>query len=287
MNTDVAEVQESAVGTADVARKHAIDLTNKIRTVAGGLTELLIEAYHRQVWTHLGYESWNEYLEGEFSGRRLFLGLPREEQVKEIKALRDSGMSLRAIEAATGVSKSNTTRLLAEAAEATVPNGTVESVPVIGVDGRSYNVNTAPRPASKTVVLPESEFDWLDTPASSLGVGLNDQPIPAPRTARQISKPSHVVIGGAPTTSGLSLAADVEALLAAAESAMMHMREATDELSPEDYLGLSRSVLGTAGLLNLSRIDLALVTDLQREQIRGYLQDAADKLSTSLDQLAA
>lgn len=285
MNTDVAEAAEAP--DVDFARKQAIDLTNKIRTVAGGLTELLIEAYHRHIWVPLGYKSWNAYIEEEFSGRRLFLGLPREEQVEEIRALRESGMSLRAIEAATGLSKSTATRLLAKPTEPTVPNETVEPISVVGIDGRSYSVRAAPRPAPKTVVLPEPGFDWLDTPASSLGVGLNDRPAPTPRVARQITKPTHVVIGGTPATSGLSLAADVEALLAAAESAVMHQHEAAHELSPEDYLGLSRSVLGTAGLLDLSQIDLALVNDLQREQMRGYLQDAVDKLSVSLDMLAA
>lgn len=53
-----------------LTRKQAEDITDRIRTTAEALWELLWEAYERKAWKALGYKSWKAYIEGEFDFNR-------------------------------------------------------------------------------------------------------------------------------------------------------------------------------------------------------------------------
>lgn len=99
-----------------VDEAHAI--TAAIRTGIANLWELIKAAYRGHVWSVLGYDSWDEYCDGEFGTSRL--RLPREERNEVVCSLRDAGMSLREIASATGLGKSTIGREL----KLPVPNGT-------------------------------------------------------------------------------------------------------------------------------------------------------------------
>ena len=85
-----------AIADADYAR----DLTDRIKVAVEGTWQLVKEAYVSRAWSALGYQSWDDYCTREFGTSRL--RLPREERQEVVGSLRDAGLSIRAIAAATG-----------------------------------------------------------------------------------------------------------------------------------------------------------------------------------------
>jgi DNA-binding transcriptional ArsR family regulator len=85
-------------------------LTDRIKVGVEAVWDLVAQAYKGQAHTALGYGSWDEYVTREFGTGRI--RLPREEREDVVQSLRDSGMSLRAIAAATGESKDTVARVL-------------------------------------------------------------------------------------------------------------------------------------------------------------------------------
>lgn len=85
--------------TAEQAR----GLTDRIKTGAEAIWELIRQAYIERAWAALGYMSWDDYCTREFGTSRL--RLPREERSEVVASLRESGLSIRAIAAATGDSR--------------------------------------------------------------------------------------------------------------------------------------------------------------------------------------
>lgn len=98
-----------------------------------------------RAWEHYGLDSWDALCRERGWNRPLTL----EQRQQEVAALRQQGMSTRAIAAAVGASKSQVDRDLA-----TVPNGTVDEV--VSLDGRT-------RPATRPEVITAEEFvaDYL------------------------------------------------------------------------------------------------------------------------------
>lgn len=99
--------------TADEARR----LTDKIKVGVEGVWHLIEEAYTSRAWAALGYKSWDDYCTREFGTSRL--RLPRENRPEVVASLRESGLSVRAIVAATGAGVGTVHRALTG-----VPNGT-------------------------------------------------------------------------------------------------------------------------------------------------------------------
>jgi hypothetical protein len=99
-------------------------LTDQIKVSVEGVWVLITQAYTDRVWAALGYGSWDEYCTREFGTSRL--RLPREERAEVVASLRESGLSLRAIAAATGESKDTVARSLTDA----VSNETPAIVPI-------------------------------------------------------------------------------------------------------------------------------------------------------------
>lgn len=89
---------------ADAARA----ITTRIREQADQLWQLIVAAYEGRAWAALGYSSWEEYCKNEFGG--VHLRLPRPERQELMRGLRSSGLSLRAIAAATGYDKHTVSR---------------------------------------------------------------------------------------------------------------------------------------------------------------------------------
>jgi hypothetical protein len=85
-------------------------LTDRINTGVEAVWELIKQAYTRRAWSALDYESWDDYCTREFGTSRL--RLPREERSEVVASLRESGLSLRAIAAATGISHTEARRSL-------------------------------------------------------------------------------------------------------------------------------------------------------------------------------
>ena len=92
-------------------------LTDQIKTGLDTIWDLVVRAYTERAWEVLGYSSWDDYCEREFGTARL--RLPREQRNAVVCFLRESGLSIRAISAATGDGVGTVHRALPG-----VPNGT-------------------------------------------------------------------------------------------------------------------------------------------------------------------
>lgn len=103
-------------------------LTDRIKVAVEGTWLLIQEAYASRAWAALGYDTWDTYCSAEFGTARL--RLPREERQEVVASMRESGMSLRAISSATGVSPATALR------DARVSDET--PVVVLGADGSTY-----------------------------------------------------------------------------------------------------------------------------------------------------
>lgn len=89
------------VGHLDSAQARV--LTDQIKAGVEAVWQLITRAYTERAWSALGYTSWDDYCTREFGTARL--RLPREERAEVVASLRESGLSLRAITSATGISR--------------------------------------------------------------------------------------------------------------------------------------------------------------------------------------
>jgi hypothetical protein len=137
-------------------------LTDRMKTGVAVMSELIKEAYQGRVWDALGYSNWDEYVTREFGTGQL--RIPKEERTEYVASLRESGMSLRAIASATGISEPTVRRELANATasfDAVEQDGfesdllaeeLIATAPpvIIGTNGSRYTPPT-PTPAPKPV----------------------------------------------------------------------------------------------------------------------------------------
>jgi hypothetical protein len=98
----------SAPAQLQLTHDEAAELTNSIRTSVADLEQLVVRAYFGRAWVAMDYESWDDYVLGEF--KRAPLALPREDRKTQVLSLRQQGLSLRAIASATGVSEATARR---------------------------------------------------------------------------------------------------------------------------------------------------------------------------------
>jgi soluble cytochrome b562 len=137
---------------ATVDRQAARALTDRIKVAVEGTWLLIQDAYTSRAWAALGYPNWDAYCTEEFGASRL--RLPREERQEVVASLRESGLSTRAIAAATGMDQSTVVRDLARGDAFASPGE------VTGTDGKSYAAFRPP-----TAPEPVDEFagsDWLE-----------------------------------------------------------------------------------------------------------------------------
>ena len=131
-------------------------LTDEIRADAEMLWAKIVDAYTGRVWQILGYSSWDTYCGTEFGNMRL--RLPKEERRYVMCSLRESGLSDRAIESATGISRRTLIRdrqsggdnvtTSPEVIDAEVIDAEVvpEPKPITGTDGKTYRPKPKPKP---------------------------------------------------------------------------------------------------------------------------------------------
>jgi hypothetical protein len=150
------QIVEHKAFTAAQARA----ITDRIRSAMGDLMGEIARAHLGQAWLALGYESWTDYVKGEFDYAPL--ALPRQERRAVTHLLRKQGMSTRAIAAVEGVSDSTVREDLSgarnrapddepmdvefdedELAEELIA---AELPPVRGLDGKTYPTPNRPKP---------------------------------------------------------------------------------------------------------------------------------------------
>jgi len=139
--------------TALDAKQAARTLTDRIKVAVEGTWLLIQDAYTSRAWAELGYPNWDTYCTEEFGASRL--RLPREERQEVVASLRESGLSTRAIAAATGINRETVMKDLQ-----VVGNQPPAEPLVIGVDGKSYAASR-PQPAPE----PADEYagaEWLE-----------------------------------------------------------------------------------------------------------------------------
>jgi len=144
---------EIVQATPDAARR----LTDRIKAGLELMWELVAEAYGTRAWAALGYSSWDDYCTREFGTARL--QLPREERAQAVMSLRESGLSTRAIAAATGVDPKTVRNDLStgESRPHNSPVGTLgnhQPRAGVGIDGKARVYPLRPRPPA-----PEPVFD--------------------------------------------------------------------------------------------------------------------------------
>lgn len=154
-------MQELALPTQEQARA----LTDRIKVAVEGTWLLIQEAYTSRAWAALGYGTWDAYCNAEFGTARL--RLPREERQEVVASLRESGMSLRAISAATGVSPATAMR------DARVSDETPAEI--LGTDGNTY----APRPQPEPDLLAGEE--WVQPEGPGFEAAVTPPPKPKRR----------------------------------------------------------------------------------------------------------
>lgn len=149
MNEQTSHQSQVSTGSAlDLSEEHARQLVEQINVQFGRAVEqaaelqreqedlnaLVAMAYSGRAWQALGYATWEEMCEAEFSAARMIesVGARRE----RVTALIQEGLSSRAVGAVLGVSY-KTVQRDAVAGGTDVPPATRRG-PVQGVDGKAY-----------------------------------------------------------------------------------------------------------------------------------------------------
>lgn len=150
---------------AEASPEAARQLTDKIKIAVEGTWQLIEQAYLTRAWSALGYRSWDEYCTREFGTSRL--RLPREERQEIVASLRESGLSTRAIAAATGISQGTVNNDLASREQ--------NYSPADG-DDREPSVTESPPPAAQPGPAPViTGTDGRQYPATRSGTATGEQ----------------------------------------------------------------------------------------------------------------
>lgn len=137
----------TSVEVVEATAEQARELTDRIKVAVEGTWQLVKQAYLSRAWAALGYASWDDYCTREFGTSRL--RLPREERQEVVASLRDTGMSVRAIAAATGNSVGTIHSELRAGVQNRTPNLAPEPQKITGTDGKTY-----PQPAARPTAAP-------------------------------------------------------------------------------------------------------------------------------------
>lgn len=100
----------------DIERPDTVGAHRRAETIRQGMVSWVAarvaieEAFEKNDWMTLGYRSWDEYCDKEFSAKKL--KLTADERLEAARAFQDAGMTLREIAAATGSSAATISRVL-------------------------------------------------------------------------------------------------------------------------------------------------------------------------------
>jgi len=148
----------------DLTPKQAEKITTRIKSSMRDMIEDIAKAHIGRVWIGMGYDTWQDWVAGEFEYAPLHL--PRAERKAVTQVLRGQGMSTRAIAAVTGVDQKTVVNDQRPGEENSSPDLNVEILPPIaGLDGKTYTPPTpkadVPQPAARTSI-PGSQKDKLE-----------------------------------------------------------------------------------------------------------------------------
>lgn len=169
------------IPSADEARA----LTDRIKVAVEGTWQMIREAYVSRAWDALGYETWDAYCAAEFGTSRL--ALPREERREVVASLAESGLSIRAIAAATATPRETVRRDLASTDPFSTGNGSVAPRAVQGVNGKTYVQPTPQPPSDEDLFAGE---DWVQP----LGPGFQEAVTPPAKPAPARPRPEPVML---------------------------------------------------------------------------------------------
>lgn len=133
-------------------KREAKKLTGEIRSKANDLTDLVIRAYDEEAWITLGYNSFEQYAEAEFT--QGYIRLIPDERAEVVEALADRQMSRRGIGKALGVSKDTVSNDLRKRRQVSNNSTPGKDAVVIGIDGKHYPAQQKPKP--EPVIDPEA-----------------------------------------------------------------------------------------------------------------------------------
>lgn len=155
-------------------------LTDRIKVAVEGTWQMIREAYVSRAWSVLGYETWDAYCAAEFGTARL--ALPREERREVVASLAESGLSVRAIAAATSTPRETVRRDLA-GDPFPIENGSPARRPVQGIDGKTYAQPVRqPEPPSDDDLF--AGEDWVQPAGPGFQNAVTPPPPPTPARPR-------------------------------------------------------------------------------------------------------
>jgi soluble cytochrome b562 len=221
-------------------------LTDRIKVAVEGTWLLIQEAYTSRAWAALGYETWDVYCSAEFGTARL--RLPREERQEVVASLRESGMSLRAISSATGISPATAMR------DSRVSDET--PAVILGMDGGTYAATRL------------DGADWQQPAGPGFEAALTPPP-----------KPKRRPLPEALTDAGRDLARTAERLVRLTEDDRFpRNRDTTHHQMPELLGALDH----TTALIQAMRLDQAQTS----EEARRWWATSLHKISDALTDVA-
>lgn len=276
-NTEVAEGD-----VLDLTEQEAKRLTDDIRSSLALAHGLIQSAWEKRAWLSLGYRTWDEYVRGEFQD--LVLTPPLEKRQSVVASMSESGMSLRAIAAATDLSPATVQRTLKKAESA---GETPVRESWVGLDGKTYKT-----PAAASGV-DDLEAALLDLDADSVGVTrFKTDPTPTTTPEKKGPENMHSHEGVAEAGDTEKAPASLSDARAAVNTAAATMRAALESaqghIDPErvdaDMLSaLAYSMVVTAGLVDVLVSSKAPATDT--DIIRRDLEVAVSTIDKAVDAL--
>lgn len=156
----------------------AIERVNQIRSILATVAEemdrllyLLQEAWDARDWDALGYGSWDEYVSGEYSVRKLKIPADRRREI--VRQLTGGMMSQRAIAGFLGVDQGTVSRDLAASREASGP--LIPESDITGSKRRDVGASPDPSPPPARV----TGRDGKSYPSRPTGAN-RLRPVPSP-----------------------------------------------------------------------------------------------------------
>ena len=297
LHEEVIEAEVIEVSASEgLTRAEAELLTAQIRSSLHHAQELIVLAWTRRAWESLGYESWNSYIAGEFQD--ISLRPPLESRQETVAMMRQAGMSIRAISAATTLSVGTVDGVLRKVREQAG-----EDTPIKGVNGKVYSPTnpvlqdslakkrhqskSGSRSGAGDLELPE---DLLALPAEEFGV-TDFVPTVPKHGGGEVSLP-----GFEEASAPLEVGRDydlpaVKQLLDQVYEALVHSLEQVGEgrfpaevQSPELVLSVTNALLVSAGLLE--KLGLARGRLPEHSKVVSHLQVVAATLDRVADHLA-
>ncbi|MCL6423870.1 hypothetical protein Bequi_10850 [Brachybacterium sp. JHP9] len=146
----------------------AVEKAAELQREQEALDSLVTLAYNGRAWIALGYASWDEMCKVEFSAARVIADIG--ERRAHVESLIAEGLSARAIGAVLSIDQRTVRRDLAAGAAHAAP--AKPAVPVLGLDGKSYQRPTPADQVDRLLKVAQLRADGHTLWLRSLGGGV-------------------------------------------------------------------------------------------------------------------